>query len=118
MVVQYKKSGGNAFKNKYQTSDKHPKFTGDLWISSDVIKDLIDYAKENTSAQTLEKLAQIVGKGRVGSAKAEHINKARIQVAMWERTDKNGNPYMYLQLEAVSKDELNLKEKADDENPI
>ena len=63
MVVQYKKSGGNAFKNNFATSEKHPKFTGNMMISSDVIKDLIDYAKNNTTPE-----------------EPENVNKAKVKI--------------------------------------
>ena len=31
----------------------------------------------------------------------EHINKAKVKVALWERDTKKGDPYVYIQLEAV-----------------
>ena len=102
MVVQYKKSGGNAFKNNFATSDKHPKFTGNMMISSDVIKDLIAYAKNNTTPE-----------------EPENINKAKVKVAVWERTTKKGDPYMYIQLEAVPSTELKKDDAPfDDDNPL
>ncbi len=65
MPQQYKKSGGNAWNNKYKTSDKHPKFTGDIFIDPDVLKDMVLYAKNNTSPDD-----------------PENVNKAKVKVAL------------------------------------
>jgi len=84
MPQMYKKSGGNVWNNKFKTNEKQPKFTGDIFIDSDVLRDMVIYAKNNTTPED-----------------PEHINKAKVKVALWERDTKKGDPYVYIQLEAV-----------------
>ena len=102
MPQQYKKSGGNAWNNKYKTSDKHPKFTGDIFIDPDVLKDMVIYAKNNTSPDD-----------------PENVNKAKVKVALWERMTKKNDPYIYISLEAVPTEVDNMKvDPPSSEEPI
>ena len=45
MPQQYKKSGGNVWNNKFKTNEKQPKFTGDIYVDSDVLRDMVIYGK-------------------------------------------------------------------------
>ena len=97
MAQMYKKSGGNVWHNKYKTGeeDKKPNFTGKFHVSSDVIKDMVAYAKSNTNPEN-----------------PEDRNKALIQVAVWKRVDKNGKDYVYVLFESLPQ----IKEEED--NPF
>ena len=95
MPQVYKKSGGNAWTNKFKTGDedKKPNFTGEMYVSADVLKDMISYAKSNTNPED-----------------PENANKALAKLAVWSRKTKNGADYVYVALEAVP--------PVVDENPI
>lgn len=98
MAKVYKKSGGNAWLNKFKSSDAHPSFTGSVWIDYDQLQDLVASAKANTNPDDME-----------------NKHKALVKTALWERVTKDksdgtgGQPYFYVQLEVVSEDDMTPK---------
>ena len=63
------------YENKYAKTDKHPIKTGPGEISKDVLRKLVEKARES----------------------GEEVVK--IQCAAWERVSKQGNPYTFVTIE-------------------
>ena len=72
MSQQTEQSGGAIFSNDYKQNDNQPDWTGKLEITSDLIKDLTD----------------LVDSGNV----------IGLNIALWNRTSKNGKDYKYARL--------------------
>ena len=66
-------SDGAIYTNNYKKSQNQPDWTGKVSLDKDLLKELVNKVKANEEAE--------------------------LRVALWDRTSKNGNEYMYARLD-------------------
>lgn len=69
---QQKDNTGNVFDNKYKETKSHPDMTGTIVIGKDLLKELVEKAKEG--------------------------KPAKLAVSVWKNTGKSGKPYQSVSL--------------------
>ena len=84
-----KPNSGRIFANKYKTSEKHPDYRGNIWVSVDLLKQLVSFAKDNDREEP------------------NYMN-----VGLYKNQDKNGNDYFNLSI-----GEYKFYERKDQQTP-
>ena len=70
-------------------------------VASDSKTAAADYESLIKNSNSIEQYSGCIIKNNTTPEDPEHINKAKVKVALWERDTKKGDPYVYIQLEAV-----------------
>ena len=85
--MQKPQTEGTIFINKFKDKDTQPDWTGKLEFNKDLLKQLVNVAKEG--------------------------GEPEVRIALWNRTSKQGNEYKYLRMDLQESKDKRVKENVE-----